>query len=451
MARTVGTSSGWSGLVIPPPLVPALSIVLSVICILTDITRRSIGEEWEPRYTSPPHLHNHSRDLLVLDTVLKWSNGMVLASEEFRVPTLAASRRRRRSTECFFYNGMPFLDPQYQGVAVDQCLPGETLSLAPECDSGTACLGLGHQRCAASGGCSLQQWTPCIHTDTCLSLPSLWPLDAPEVCPNACPEGFVHDAALDPCREPGARLRPPICRSACQDPPVPKPHHTFRLSCPRQIPAIGMPCQVVPPRGYSCTPKRAGCASNLDSIRCKPIQCPVNRTQQTAPEKQCPAGTSLSILPQSSCRAGKRLSTQCSLISTATVTPSIRARGARRPPMPSPTPSCCPSGNGYGSVWNGHRCVCTLEHLGFLPGSDHCCLSPQVFQPLTFLPWEAATISGNTRRIACTEACSVVRCASHRGCYGFTRTDLLVSSGAWVPGPTTIARMASIAQFTDII
>lgn len=425
-----------------------VAIALSSVCILTDITYLKTGRSWHVRYFPQPPARVPSSDSLLFSASPAWGSGRVLASTPTRISAPPRSgTRRRRGAGCFAAGGVPHIAPDGTGIDALQCHAGDRPALSARCPSGVSCRGARSDVCAASGGCDLQQWAPCRHAPRCFSLPPAWPVNAPDMCPEACLPGYFHVSSLDPCTAPGLVLGKPQCRQECPERPAAPLDAYFRIECPPKIARSGLPCTVIPVFGYTCTPSHAGCNTDTRNVRCWPWQCRTNRSLTEA-DLSCPAGRNPSLSPRRSCTGSgvqKRICKK-NMTKTYTISSMYRDNYIIVPPRPPPPPpSCCPSGNGRASVWNARRCVCVLAHLGAVLREDTCCDLPEIRDIRAYSPWKNRTISRNTQPVPCrdlgSDQCTAKLCTDLDGCYGFTRDSLLVSNGSWVPGAVRGCRL----------
>lgn len=420
-----------------------------------DITRTGWTHTRHDDYSiRPANIFSHPSENLRLVQNPVWGSGAVASSSPAAYPIYAIEAyitytdvvvgRRRRSSECFFTQSVPHLTQGGEGVAAAQCGAHERMHLHNGCPSGAACVAAHTVRCAKTGACDLGKWAPCVHAPGCYTLPPAWPLAREKnYCPDMCPENHAPSSDLHPCTSPGSVLPAPVCKRTCQEPPRAPPNAGFYIVCPPTIATTGLPCEIRPRPGMKCSPARAGCSTDVASVKCRVSKCYSNMTS-TRRTDTCFAGAHASVAPHFTCERGERVR---SCRKDRRAPQQWRAaqvpRVNRRPPPAPPEPRCCPSGTGNASYWNGVRCACVLEHIGYRTSSNDCCRQTGQSLRVLFTPWKLQSASLNTQFMPCkgSGGCKAVGCIQNDGCYGFTKKLYLISNGSWVDGGAFFSRL----------
>lgn len=311
------------------------------------------------------------------------------------------------------------------------------------CPSGAACFAKRTVRCAAGGSCDLEKWAPCVHAPGCYTLPPAWPASSQkDRCPNMCPRAFAPSSELHPCTAPGAVLPAPVCRKVCDEPPLAPPGALFSIVCPPLIFTTGLPCEIDPRPGMTCSPARAGCSTDTASVRCRVSKCHFNSTLEARADT-CAAGAHGSVVPHFTCEAGVRVRSCRKNTDMPHAHAGFVPRVSRCPRPAPPPPLCCPSGTGNASYWNGLRCACILEHIGYTASENACCRQPERPARVLFTPWKLQSVSKNTQFMPCegVKSCSARDCIQNDGCYGITKRHYLISNGSWFNGHSYVSRL----------
>lgn len=174
--RTAGTSTGVSSpFILPEKYVNTLSVVLSVVCILTDIMQRSSISISSVEYSFGEPISKLSRTGVVLWETPYWQDGRLVASRPFQIPQpVAPTTRRRRGFECLYIDGVPHLSSAFSGISDFECRVGGILGREARCDSGAACFNKNRIDCVPNLKCQLGAFEPCIVDRTCALLPASW-------------------------------------------------------------------------------------------------------------------------------------------------------------------------------------------------------------------------------------------------------------------------------------
>ena len=439
-----------------------LSVVLSVVCILTDIMQRSSISISSVEYSFGEPISKLARTGVVLWETPYWQDGRLVASRPVQIPQPAApTTRRRRGFECLHIDGVPHLSSTFSGISDFECRVGGILGREARCDSGAACFNKNRIDCVPNQKCQLGAFEPCIVDRTCALLPASWKglklvnltafscliqpgsppfacifskvLDTERLhCPAPCEKGTINSEKGFYCARAGsAPLKSPRCLPECQNKPKALLASKFTIDCPSRFPKYGFPCTVKPFAGYVCSSGRVGCDFETTKIKCTKKVCTSN-ISSAAP---CDLAHKTHSRSPSVCEDGEWKKPVCARIETQ----KKKRRTPRTPammaniPIPSPPPKCCNESTTRKSSWNGKSCVCELSHLKYRPVANDCCEPPTDSKNLFTSKFSLHHLPNDTTILPCSP-CIESECENTKMCYGMTTQNYLLTNGSRHPG-----------------